>query len=285
MTTPTAYYSFSFGGYVFGAGTPNPILAVDGLESLPELRVQDDNRGFNDGMFTGRDFYSGRYLTIVTNTFPSNGMSAQQNFEALQAALLPQQQGTTEMQFLLSPSDSLKIMYTRVRGRATVIDPDYTYGRIQAVWQFFCPDPRYYDNTLQSGSMTPQVPLGRTYNRVYNLVYGGGSQTNTVNVVNNGWATTYPTITINGPVINPVIGNATTGQQISINYSLTNSDVIVIDLYNKIITLNGNPARNLMGGGSQWFGAPPGTSQFTFSGTGYAIGTTAASVTWRSAYV
>ena len=149
----------------------------------------------------------------------------------------------------------------------------------------FAPDPCYYDNTLQFGSMSPHTPAGRTYNRTYNVTYGGGKQQNTVNVVNYGWATTYPVITINGPVTNPVIGNTTTGQQIGINYTLSATDIIVIDLYNKTITLNGNPARNLMTNKSQWFGAPPGISQFTFDGTGTVVGVTTASVEWRSAYV
>ncbi len=53
--TLTQPYSFSFNGLTFG-GTDSPyqILSVDGLEALPELRTQDDNRGYADGMFSGR---------------------------------------------------------------------------------------------------------------------------------------------------------------------------------------------------------------------------------------
>jgi hypothetical protein len=53
-------YSFSFNNQVFGgAGSPYQIQSVDGLEALPDIRSQDDNRGYADGMFSGRDFLSG----------------------------------------------------------------------------------------------------------------------------------------------------------------------------------------------------------------------------------
>lgn len=279
-------YQFQFGSYIFGgAGSVTQIDAVDGLESLPEMRTQDDNRGYNDGMFSGRDFYSGRTITLTLKTFGGNGLSAQQNFRLLQTAMLPQTSGTTSLYFQLSTTDDTKVIQSRVRSRQALIDPDYTYGYIRSQYTLFCPDPRYYSNTLKTGTMAPQTPLGRTYNRIYNLVYGGGSLINSLAVVNDGWTTTYPTITINGPIKNPTIGNVTTGQYMTINYSLTNTDSLVIDLYQKLITLNGVSARNLLAGNSTWFDAPPGTSNFYFTGSSTLIGTTLATVTYRNAYV
>lgn len=285
MTTPTANYSFAFNGFLFGAGTPYPVLSVDGLESLPDMRVQDDNQGYNDGMFSGRDFLSGRTLTMEVLTLAGNGNSAQQNFDLLQTAMLPQQQGTTVLQFLLSQSDTLKRINVRVRKRDTRIDPEYTYGFIRSVWQFFAPDPRYYEDTLHTAPLAVGPPLGRTYNRVYNLTYGGGSQTVSTTVLNAGTWITYPTITVNGPITSPIFGNVTTGQYVTINTTITNTDSLVIDLAQRLVTLNGQPARNLVSGSSQWFGAPPGTSLFYMTGTNTIPGTTSATVSWRSAYI
>jgi hypothetical protein len=279
-------YSFAFNGFVFGgAGSPYQILSVDGLESLPELRVQDDNRGYNDGMFSGRDFYSARTISIILNIFSSTGQSAFQNYNTFQNNLLPQQSGTTVLQFQLSNANSLQLVYGRVRKLRATIDPEYTYGYIRAQLEIFCPDPKYYDNTLQTGSMVVSNPLGRTYNRIYPLVYGGGSSAVTTPVNNAGWTTTYPTVTINGPITNPTVGNTTTGNYITISGTYSNTDSVVLDLDNKLITVNGASARNLMQGSSTWFGAPPGTSQFYLTGTATLAGTTAAIVTWRNAYV
>jgi phage-related protein len=277
-------YQFQFGSFVFGAGTPFVVTEVTGLEDLPQIRNQDDNKGYNDGMFTGRDFYSGRTLTFMLNILAGNGNTAQQNFALFQAAINPQQTGVSTLQFLLSPSDSQKQIGARVRTRAVPVTPEYTYGKITAQVTMFCPDPRYYDVTTQSLSLSPSAVSGRTYNRTYNLTYGGGSLTNSGQIVNAGWAITNPIITITGPVVNPVVSNVTTGQSITINYTLGASDVLVIDLNLKTVTLNGVSARNILANASQWFSAPPGTTQISFSGTSYTIGATSCTVTYANAY-
>jgi len=372
MPTVTALnnYSFAFNGYVFGGGSSmHQVLSVDGLEALPGIRNQDDNRGYSDGMFTGNDFLSGREITInvltmgnkstasisaatatgtgiityttstahglvtgqiatitgvlssgnpsgtagtgfnqtskavtvtsttqftiavtLTDTYTSGGTmnmnsSAQFNYNLLQKNVLPQTSGTTVMQFQMATNEGLQRVNTRVRANRTLVDPDYTYGFIKSQYTFFCADPRYYDDAQQTGTISISAALGRTYNRIYNLVYGGGSAATTTAVTNNGWATTYPIITITGPINNPTIGNLTQGNYITIQGSYTNTDTIVIDLDSKLVTVNGATARNLVSGGSNWFSAPPGTSQFYLTGTGTLAGTTTATVTWRSAYI
>jgi hypothetical protein len=284
MPVVTNSYSFSFNGIVFGgAGSPYQILSVDGLEGLPAIRNQDDNRGYADGMFSGRDFLGGRTISIIFQTFASGGNSAQTNFNAIQAKLLPQTSGTTPLYFILPPSGE-QFVNARVRVLRTSVDPDYTYGMITSQIEFFCPDPSYYDSTLQTASLSVSNPPGRTYNRTYNLVYGSGSYATTTNIVNTGWATAYPTITLNGPITNPTLGNATTGQYLNLSGTFANTDNLVIDLYNKIITLNGVSARNLLSTG-QWFDAPPGTSQYYLTGSFTTVGLTTATVAWYNAYI
>jgi hypothetical protein len=363
-------YSFAFNGYVFGgANSMHQVLSVDGLEALPGVRNQDDNRGYADGMFSGNDFLGGRELIItilttgnsstaaisaatatgtgvityttsaahglvtgqlvtiigvfstgnpsgtagtgfnqtlkaatvtsttqftlavtLTDTRTSGGnmamsSSAQQNYNLLQAAVLPQTSGTTIMQFQMSNAGALQRVYARVRANRTIIDPDYSYGYIKSQYSFFCPDPRYYDDTQQTASLAVTNALGRVYNRIYNLVYGFSTSGGAANVQNNGWATTYPVVTVNGPIVNPTIGNSTTGNYITVTGSYASSDIIVVDLDTKLITLNGNPARNLVTGTSTWFGAAPGANAFYLTGSGTIAGTTAATVAWRSAYI
>jgi hypothetical protein len=284
MPVVTNSYQFSFAGLSFGgAGSAYQILSVEGLEGLPGIRNQDDNRGYADGMFSGRDFLGGRTIAITFQTFGSGATSAQANFNTLQAKLLPQTSGTTPLYFILPPSGE-QFINARVRALRTSVDPNYTYGMITSQVEFFCPDPNYYDSTLQTASLNVSNPPGRTYDRTYNLVYGFGTYATTTNVVNNGWATTYPTITLNGPIVNPTLGNVTTGQYLNLSGTFSNTDSLVIDLYNKIITLNGVSARNLLSTG-QWFDAPPGTSQYYMTGLSTTIGLTAATVAWYNAYI
>jgi len=286
MTTLSQVYSFAFKNQVFGgAGSPYQILSVDGLESLPGIRNQDDNRGYHDGMFTGRDFLSGRSISIIFNTFGDANGSAQTNYNTIQSILLPQTSGTTPL-FFKFPNipTSEQFVDARVRSLRTTVDPNYTYGYITSQVEFFCPDPNYYNSNLQTANMLISAALGRTYNRTFNYTYGGGSSTVTTTIQNIGWATTYPTITIQGPITNPIIGNTTTGNTLNFTGTYSALDTLEIDLYNQLITLNGNPARNLLVSGT-WFDAPPGNSNFFFTGSSTLAGTTQATVSWYSAYI
>ena len=286
MTVLTVQYSFSFAGQTFGGeGSPYQILSVDGLEGLPGIRNQDDNRGFADGMFSGRDFYGGRTVSIIFNTFGTNTATAQENFNAIQRKLLPQTSGTTPLYFYLPPNET-QFINARVRGLRTTVDPNYTYGYITSQVEFFCPDPAYYNQNTQTASLDYTPPGGRTYNRVYNLVYGGGSVQITTTVSNAGWATTYPIIEINGPITNPVLGNQTQNAALYFTGTYTNTDILRVDLYNKLITLNGSPARNLLISG-EWFSAQPGNNLFYLTGDAGSttVGITGGTVTWNSAFV
>jgi hypothetical protein len=299
MATVTSLnsYSFAFNGFVFG-GTDSPyqITAVDGIEDLPVLRVQDDNRGYQDGMFTGRDFLSGRIIQMSMQVFGTANASMQQNLALLQNALIPQQQGTGILQFQI-PGSNLQEVNARVRRRAVRIDPDFTYGRAIVTYEFFAPDPRRYDSLIQSTDLILGVTTtGRTYNRVYTaaaspnanpnttgMSFGGGAGSPNL-VVNNGNTTTYPLITITGPAINPVITNATAGAFLQINYTLGSTDTLVISTDFRTLTLNGVTRRSILANNSTWFGAQPGTNLYTFAATGTA-GSTSCLVQWQSAYI
>ena len=279
------YYSFQFGSFVFGgSASPFQIMDVDGL-GLPELRVQDDNRGYNDGMFSGRDFLSGRTLTFTINIFGDAVRNAQQNLALFNAAMIPQQSGTTALSFQLAPTDSVKTLNARVRSRRVLIDPDYTYGYIRTQVTMFAPNPKYYDLASTTATITPSVLSGRTYNRVYNLLYGGGSNSASTTIVNNGSWTTYPLVTITGPITNPTLTNITTNQSLSVTTTLLATDSLVLDLENRNVLLNGSSARNLLTGSSQWFGAAPGSSVYTLSGTSFSPGVTLATIVYQNAYI
>ena len=374
MATLTSlnYYGFAWNGFAFGgANSPHQITSADGIEGLPVIRNQDDTQGFNDGMFSGRDFLSGRTITLtiltlsnnttatitaatagataityttsayhgfntgqtvtvtgilstgnptgtagagfnrnaqtltvlnntqftipvaITDTYTSGGssnvtMSAQANYNLLKQNLLPTQGYTTfsntnQLQFQLSAASGLQFFNARVRDSKTVITPDFTYGYITSQWTFYCPDPRFYDNTQQSASLIGTNYLGRLYNRIYPLTYGGGAAGTTI--TNTGWANTYPIITITGPITNTIVGNSTQGNYITIQGTYANTDTIIVDLGQRLVTLNGASARNLVAGGSNWFYAQPGANQFYLAGTGTLAGTTSATITWYNSYI
>jgi hypothetical protein len=236
-------------------------------------------------MFTGRDFLAGRTITIIFNTFGNNLGSAQTNYNTIQNTLLPQTSGTTPLYFKFpNIPTSEQFVNARVRALRTTVDANYTYGYITSMVEFFCPDPNYYNSNLQTSVMAFSPVLGRTYNKTFDYNYGGGSAVITTTISNIGWGTTYPTITITGPITNPIVGDLTSGNVLNFTGTYSALDVLEIDLYNQLITLNGNAARNLLISGT-WFDAPPGNSLYYFTGTGTLAGTTQATVSWYSAYI
>ena len=108
---------------------------------------------------------------------------------------------------------------------------------------------------------------------------GGGSTT----VTNAGTAAAFPVITIQGPVINPVLTNATTGERIALTLTLGASDTIVIDMFERTIIQGG--ATNRMGAlvtGSNFWALVPGENIIYYSADAYDTSTS--TLTWRSAF-
>ncbi len=262
MASPTANWQFAFNGWLFGGpGAAVQVLKVEGLEDLPDLRSQDSDRGFSDGMFSGNDFLAGRTITF-TLSITGNSMAAMQTALAeLKANMQFQRNGTGVLQLYI-PTRPVQRIGARVRRRAIPIDVAYSQGQVQATIQLFCPDPRVYDDAASTGLLTPGSNVGRVYNRVYPLVYAtaAGGTIASLAFPNTGNVTVWPTFTITGPLTNPQVINVTTGQGVKINASLSAADVLVVDTDLKAISLNGNPARNLLDNASQWFGFPPGST-------------------------
>lgn len=290
-------YSFAFNDFVFGGGnSPYQVMSLDGLQDLPGIRNQDDNRGYQDGMWTGRDFLNGRTLTFVITVRGDANNSMSQNLHAMQTALIPQQQGTGLLQFQF-PSASLQQINARVRRRSVTVDTSYSSGMATLTYEFFCPDPRYYDYTVRSTDLTNATAVaGRTYNRVYDtapqpadnpsqngMSYGGGSSSANL-ITNDGWTTTYPVFTIQGPCINPKVTDVTNGAFLLIDATLGDDDTLVLNTDLRTVTLNGVSRRALLNNSSTWFAAPSGTSYYTFIATG-TTGNTACVVTWQNAYI
>ena len=291
-------YRFAFNDFEFGGGNSvYQIMTIDGLEDLPVIRNQDDNRGYQDGMWTGRDFLSGRTIVMTMTIRGDANGSMSYYLDLLQRNLVPQSSGTGLLQFKL-PNNSLQRINARVRRRAITINTNYSSGLATATYEFFCPDPRYYDDTLQSVDLyNPTLfTTGRTYNRVYTapatpganpldtgMYFGGGSAVTNL-VTNNGWVTTYPEFTITGPATNPRITNADTGEFLLVSTTLTASDTLIINTDFRTVTLNGINRRALLSNNSTWFAAPPGISYYTFDAQGAGAGTSCLT-TWRSAYI
>ena len=108
-----------------------------------------------------------------------------------------------------------------------------------------CPDPLIYDGG------DGQIPESAWFEQTFWTPGAGGfeieyhtpvewqSGERNANVINYGSADVFPVITIKGRVTNPIIENLSTGEFIKLDRTTTAGDVLVIDMKNRIITLNG----------------------------------------------
>jgi phage-related protein len=136
-------------------------------------------------------------------------------------------------------------------------------------------------DTQSSGSVGLPQAGGSSFPWTFPLSFGGGGGGSTT-LTNNGTTTAYPTITLTGPVISPVITNSTTGQKIQLSLTLLTGDTLVIDTRARTITQGG--ATNKIGAfvtGSTFWGLAPGENLITYSANQYDTST--ASFVWRDA--
>ena len=230
---PLTDYSVVYNGLTIGAGTNFPILQIEGLGGTSPLRIQDDNRGYIDGSYTGRDFYDERTVYIDVLVLGSSSVTAQTNYKALQQAFAPQQVGYYPDPTALTPSDEQlkmftyrlnvntgdKQMYGRSRGLVTPIDPDFTYGFIKTRIMMSFPDPRYYDLTATTVTGT------------------------SVAVANTGWAISCPSIFLTTGATSGHITDGTTFMRFA---NMAVGRPMTIDLLSRIVYYDTYPSRNIL---------------------------------------
>jgi len=262
---PLTNYTFVFNGLTIGTGTSFLVTNVEGLGGTSPLRIQDDNRGYIDGSYTGRDFYDERTVYIDVTVLGDSSTTAQANYKLLQAAYAPQPIGYYPdptgltpaakqlklFQFRLNGNTGDMQMYGRSRGLVTPVTADFAYGYIQTRIQMTFPDPRYY--TEAAITVTGTNPT----------------------LTNDGWATSCPVISIATPSASGYI----TDGEITMEFANV-TGALKIDLLSRVIYMANVPVRNVMTANSNgWLNLEPDSITVWISTLGNM------SIPYRSAYI
>lgn len=101
-------------------------------------------------------------------------------------------------------------------------------------------------------------------------------------VVNNaGDTVAYPVVTINNAAHNPTITNQATGETFELTLSTVDGDVLVIDMGNRTVTLNGASVMGNKTDDSVWWGLQPGNNGIVLDSDSAGDDVTA-DIVWRN---
>jgi hypothetical protein len=107
-----------------------------------------------------------------------------------------------------------------------------------------------------------------------------------VTASNVGSVATYPTISITGPITNPILTNATSGKVLSLTRTIAAGDRVDLDFTNRTIKTQAGSSvySSLNYTTSEWWPINPGSNSITLTGT-FVSTAAQLSVGWRDAWL
>ena len=284
--TVTIPWQGAFNGLAFGPGTDVQLSDYGMLRALPAIRSGDVSKPRQDGSFGGLNYLDERIFTTdllvfapvaAFETVVGNVATAFQNIQD-PSNLLP-------FEVLLPGWPNSRFINCRPTKGGLPVDVNFQFNQASIAIELTAPDPLIYSTVLKTSSAGLPSPIaGRTFPITFPTTFGastGGS----MSVTNAGNYTTAPVITITGPVTNPIVTFTSTGAFMALTITLANTDVLVIDMGARTVTLNGTAYRfNTVVTGSSWWGIPPGTWSIGVASSDSAPVTALFSTAYRDAW-
>lgn len=257
------------------------IRKVTGL-GAPPPRQHATPRSSNHGSLDLTRWYDGRTIDLEGQV---TGPTIWQDFDTIKSRLAL---GSPHiLTFTRLGRDDAEQVLVRV---ASPVDNSVDVITSVLTWtvSLLAADPRLYGASLKSGTYDPTAALaggGMAVPMVFPLVFTS-STASELYLTNTGSFSTPPVLTIHGPVSYPIVDNDTTGESVAVNYVLGSSDLVVIDVANRSITLNGASRIDLfVPSGSSWWEMRPGENRIRLRGGSLASGVSALTVSYRDANI
>jgi len=259
--------------------------SIEGLDK-PGIRTSKGTNTGQSGGYIGAQQYEPRDVSIQGSIFSNDVSEALQKRREIQSHL-PIHPAIINVRVL----DDDGAQYTF---NAYLIDFKMPIDRSRKKSLFKieleAPDPVIYDNAAGAAleaTVNQVVPGGLQFTTTSpqfgtTMYFSSGSDSTTVD--NTSEVVSYPVITIEGKVTDPVFTNRTTGESFRLEgYAVDASAVTVIDMAERTVTLNGGNVFAYAPVDVDWWGLVPGENRIEFtSGSGGDV--TSASMTWRPGY-
>lgn len=281
----------SVGGELLHDTSTRSLAQVDGLIGIPGARGEGFfDRPEDDGGVEPNNFYMpARTITLEGELWGASIDDVWTDFGVL--AEMFEEGLHTDLQLVFQHHASSVVKMGNVR-LAGPIDPVVEGGAALLKYQvqLRAADPRWYATVEQSAAAdAPQSSGGFPIPIPFPIPFGVGGIGGTVTATNSGNTRTWPRITIQGPIVGPVITNSTTARSLVFeNLTLGEGDTLTVDCgpTTRAATVNGvNVTGTLRWEDSYFFSLVPGDNLISFYGLGGGYSTsTALVVYYRDAY-
>lgn len=254
------------------------VLALDGWDDADERLTLEEIPGAH-GVFEPAPLYGARQITLEARAMARSQQArrvAEQRFKALTSSL----RGVT-LRVDEAPFARMATVWKAGKMNTVPTGP----ARVRFSLPLVAPDPTRYDVLPQQApiALPSSVSSGVGFPLGFPMGFGGGASD--VTVSNDGDATVWPSLYIPGPVVNPIVRNDTTGEQIELSITIADGDWLDIDPNPRARTVLLNGTANRRGSvvaGSTWPSLPPGLSTFQYRAD--TATTSTAVLQWRSGW-
>lgn len=260
------------------------VTELSGFDA-PDVRESAEDLVQEDGGIHG-DFFDGRRPVTISGVLlnPTSATERNRRQDLLSMAVAGLKQDAT-------------ITWAPSGGEERYLSARLQNGpRFTGAWQkefqvgLVADDPRIYSTALYQQTIIPSATgssSGRSFLRSYPVSYGTGAPVGSANIFNAGTTHTYPMLIVYGPGTNPQITNFTTGQSISLVYTLAADEFLQIDTRPLAKTVMLNNQANRFNAvdflNTAWWGLQPGTNDIRIAFTSFSTGASLG-ISWRNAW-
>ena len=256
------------------------LTKISGFDT-PEIRSTERDHEGTDGGFLDADFEKMRTL-VFEGQMISNGINTWTFLDQLKYEWAPGR-GVQPLYFQLPGLDE-RLIFVKALGVRFDIDSLIRLGSCDVQFTCQAENPAFYTSTLLTLALPQGATLvgGISFNLGFNMDFGAPVSPAYANAYNGGNRDATALITIQGPVDNPRIYNDTTGNVLDFGLSLSATDSLVVDLYNRTVTLNGTASRRNTLKNPDWFLLKPGNNIIRYRAD--SSGNPDASISYRYAW-
>lgn len=250
---------FALGGITINGGTDangcDWILTKEaGWFASPAIKTARVDKPAARGIFRGNEFRGGRVMTLAGSLSAPN-VATLRNAQRQLFGLCPD----PHLQYPLTVTEEDgSATYANVALDGEILTTPVSWRSVEFSIQLVAPDPRKFSTPPAHVPIFLASPGsgGVSYPVKYPVAYGTPGSTGSAVISNAGSADADPQFQFIGPLTNPSVMRADTGDVLTYNGSLTMFDVVTVDSATGAVLFDGINRRALLTA-NNWFTIPP----------------------------